>query len=285
MTPSGNLIAFGSSFKNVSNDQTVMLTSPSTPGTDGSDFDNATTSAVGPALSFADANATNIVQIQIKNSFGFNTSLTNFTKISAEISSTEMKQNGHVAIAIVNATTGLFNISFFNITWGKYSLAVKLNGSHVLNSPFLIKAAIPCPQSCKNGACKDDGVCACQLGYTGNSCESQIPLTSARFDSANGLVAIVLGIISACSCLLASIMIWVYRNKKIVRASSPPLQLVIGFGLFIWSFYPIFSTLAFSNNVPCYAAPVVFHLGFTIAFTTILIKNIRILLIFSAGYQ
>ena len=263
----------------------MKLMSPPVPGGDGSALDLATCTVTGDAKATANATGINVVQLQVKNSFNEFTSLTNASRISVDIIAIDNQVlKGELQVIVVNATLGKFNISYSKINWGQYSLVIKIDDSHVSGSPFRITSALACLSPCVNGACKQDGTCACNLGYTGETCASQFALTTAGLDTSNGVIGFSLGVISAISCFLCSLLVWVFRKKKIVRASSPPLQLVIGLGLFIWSFFPIFSALVFSANVPCYVAPVVFHLGFTIAFTTILLKNIRILLIFSAGY-
>ena len=205
--------------------------------------------------------------------------------------------NGTIANAatkVIYVSPGVSTITYRPPVVETFSLSVKLRGEDFPGSPFQISAVKLCSSGCWNGVCKTNGICACNIGYTGTICGTQFPLTTADISTSIGLVSFFLGILGLCTTVSGTVLIWVFRRGKFVRAGSPPCLAVIGLGLSIWSLYPIFVPLASSpfyphSTIPCWLAPMFYHLGksksklgFTISFVALLIKNIRIVMIFGA---
>lgn len=168
--------------------------------------------------------------------------------------------NTSITVNVLYIKTGVYNVIYTVPVYGEYFISVKLNGNNIPNSPYKLEAVSPCASLCVHGQCKISGTCLCDPGYTGTSCDTEFQLTQVGVGSTSGILSIAFGVLSLLSCLAGTFLVWKYRSGKFIRAGSPPMLVLIGLGLSIWSLFPIFSTIAYTpgSSMPCWAAPFVY---------------------------
>lgn len=215
---------------------------------DGSDPNANYSLIVGNSLSVAIVNVNNSFILRVYNSFNELTSFNDLSSLS--IMTVEKNSNLKRAVEFNQVSKGHYNVFYSFETVGMYILTASIKGSNVIGSPFLISVV----RSCK----KTDGTV-----YMSPICSESLPLITAGADEFVGKVGFVMGAISFISCFLGTILIWNFRDGKIIKAGSPLCLIFIGFGLCIWSLTPILFTLAKTQSFdfPCFIPIIAFHIG------------------------
>ncbi|KAJ3218617.1 hypothetical protein HK099_004999 [Clydaea vesicula] len=243
-----------------------------TPPSDGSNPSTKNTVALGIGLTQAAAGKRNIIDLKIKNSFR-NRVAVNETEITLELS----KENNKIDLqynVTFTGVTGEFEVGYNVPTYGTYLLSIFLQGNHIKDSPFVINGIIECnPQCDRTGLCQSDGTCACEAGYTGKNCGELFPLTTFGITTVTGIIVLAFGALNVVLVIGSLTLIYIFRNEKVIRVASLNFIMTIG------------GVLSFTTTIPCWIAPICFHVGFTISFITLLIKNLRIVMVYSGNLK
>ncbi|KAJ3228103.1 hypothetical protein HK099_006728 [Clydaea vesicula] len=204
------------------------------PPSDGSLPTATRTIATGTGISQAYAGKANNVIVTVQNSFNkkvvSNISVTDF-EFHVERNDDSSESTFTEYNASMDATGNLL-LNYSIPTFGSYKLSIFFQGASIIGSPFLINGLIECEPSCSStGFCQIDGRCACQLGYTGEACSEIFPIATAGLDTNTGALIFIIALVNLALILIAICMIYTFRKKKAIMATSFVFTMLTGFGM------------------------------------------------------
>ncbi|ORX47569.1 hypothetical protein BCR36DRAFT_92865 [Piromyces finnis] len=134
-----------------------------------------------------------------------------------------------------------------------------------------------CEPSCNTGTCINNNICSCNNTlFTGSYCNEYIKLKRISvIDISIRIISIILIIVT-----IITIFSTIYlRNNPIIKGGSVDFLIIILIGL-IFSFSHVFFLTVERTTNKCYLIHLLNNIGFSLSYGSILVKTIRIYLIF-----
>ncbi|KAF9543952.1 hypothetical protein EC957_000317 [Mortierella hygrophila] len=119
--------------------------------------------------------------------------------------------------------------------------------------------------------------------YNTPSDSAPLRVLNPAFGSAIGIVIIVIGGLSILFSLVTMVIVILYRNSKIIKASSPLFCCLELFG-FILLYFSTIMGLDIPTKFVCIARPMTLNIGFVLVVSNIVAKNFRVYRIFHNIY-
>lgn len=124
----------------------------------------------------------------------------------------------------------------------------------------------------------------CKIGYTPNKQRSKcimIPPTYITWDTAWAIITIILCFVGLATTSSIALLFFIKRNTVVVRRSSQGLSAVLLAGLFLCYVIPMFY-ISRPSNIICGIQQFMLGIGFTICYSSILIKTNLLFRIFES---
>ena len=134
-----------------------------------------------------------------------------------------------------------------------------------------------CPGDCIHGTCEDLNLCSCDEDWEGPNCNDK-----KKFEVPKWLqyMFLIIGITSAVLCCILIIMLYLRRNLQHVRSSSPLFLMIMTIGAVCNSVTIILESR--NNSIAiCILREWFKYIGFSLMVGALIVKTIRISLIFS----
>jgi len=149
--------------------------------------------------------------------------------------------------------------------------------SDITNTYFKSCYEPDCPGDCIHGKCEDLNYCRCDEDWEGLNCNDmkkfEVPLWLQY-------MFLIVGITSAILCCILIIMLYLRRNLQHVRSSSPLFLMIMTIGAVCNSVTIIFESR--NNSIAiCILREWFKYIGFSLMVGALIVKTIRISLIFS----
>ena len=117
--------------------------------------------------------------------------------------------------------------------------------------------------------------------YNGTKCEDILPYY-IHLNELPGYLLLILIVVAAVLLILATITFIVFRDQKIIKASTPKLMLVALSGLYL-ALMGCSMFLLEPNKISCTLLFTLFHLSFTMLYSPLLARTLRIYRVFSGS--